>query len=90
MAIRPQDLTVYKNDSVADTVASTLYDLIATMPVSTARDASAKRMLLKHVQELVELHDSLDASEVLRTPTGNGRVEVFDGVTGDNAYAPSN
>lgn len=68
MATRPQDMTVAKSEAAADTVAAAIHDLVETMPITSARDASTQRMLRRHVREIVALHDELDAETVLRTP----------------------
>lgn len=68
MARTANQMSVAKNEDVAETVAATLWDLLGAAQPVTARDASAFRMARKHVRELLELHDSLSPDEVLATP----------------------
>lgn len=64
MAARPQDMSAVKSVDVADAVASAIHDMAETMPISSSRDASVRRMLRKHAREIVGLHDDLDADEI--------------------------
>jgi hypothetical protein len=75
MAKSATQLSVAKNEDVAETVAATIWDLITAAVPATARDASAFRMVRKHVKEMLELHDGLSADEVLAAPqpSGNGQ-----------------
>lgn len=72
MARTANQMSVARNEDVAETVAATLWDLLGAAQPVTARDASAFRMARKHVRELLELHDSLSADEVLATPAPVG------------------
>jgi hypothetical protein len=83
MAARPQDMTVAKSEAAADTIASAIHDLAEGMDITSARDASIRRMLRKHARDIVSLHDELDADTVLRTPravaTENARLVDLGG-----------
>lgn len=66
MATAARDLSVAKNSDAADTIAAAIHDLAENMVVSTASDASKRRMLRKHAREVVSLHDDLSAEEIFR------------------------
>ena len=55
MARTAAQLTVAKNEIAAETIAATILDLVSGVAPSTARDASAYRMLRRHATELFEL-----------------------------------
>jgi hypothetical protein len=57
-------LAVAKSADAAETVAAAVWDLAASMNITTARDASAQRMLRRFCRELCEVHD-LKPDEVL-------------------------
>lgn len=80
MATRPQDMSVAKSDLAADTIASAIYDLVESMVVGSASDASKRRMLRKHAEEIVGLHDGLDEKEIFAKHVAavpeNGRVSL--------------
>lgn len=69
MALNPNQLTAKQSPAAADTIASAIWDAANGMDVGTARDASAQRMLRRHAEELVDLHDSLDPAVVLLAPS---------------------
>lgn len=55
MARTAAQLTVAKNEIAAETIAATILDVMEGAKPTTARDASAYRMLRKHAAELFEL-----------------------------------
>lgn len=78
MARTANQLSVAKNEDVAETVAATIWDLIAGAQPITARDASAFRLVRKHVNEVLELHDSLKSGEVLIAPSSGNDPNLRD------------
>lgn len=58
MAItRATDLTVAKSDASAETIAAACWDAANELDTGNAKLASARRQLLKHAKELLELHN---------------------------------
>lgn len=78
MAKTANQLSVARNEDVAETVAATIWDLIAAAQPATARDAAAFRMVRKHVNEVLELHDSLKSGEVLIAPGNSNDPNLRD------------
>lgn len=87
MAKTANQLTVAKSADAADTVASAIWDLVTSMDVVTARDASTQRQLRRHARELCDLHDDIDPEQVLRTPhqpQGNGSLADLPAYAGQS------
>jgi hypothetical protein len=67
MAIRPQDLTLAKNETATEFVVGLVWQLLCSAEPQTPLEDSALRLSKRHVRELAELHD-LDQGRLLPEP----------------------
>lgn len=67
MAMRPQDMTLAKNETATEFVVGLLWQLLCDATPRTPLEESALRLSKNHVRELVKLHD-LDKDQLTPEP----------------------